>query len=288
MYFELLEQAQTEGKRRYAQWKSELFEQATGGPALKAWSGLAGHANRQELFRCYLDFLVEAIGRGYVDRALLNNATGGGTLAALVVSFLPRHLAAMNTNRLVELWNIAEGIRGYAPWLDSLIAPALLRLRDPKEVEAFVVKTMEFVYQDGSPGWEKYPLLTQVVNLSEYDERFFPGTLRFVTHRVLAVCDRREERELAVAIFPDEIWVASAEPLPEKGPNPSPIPLVLNSEEVRIGEISSAFPGLNTWQHVVASPCGFVVGTCVDSQMLWVGRARSTALEYSKANMRVE
>ncbi len=269
-FHDIVERAQREGRRRHARWRPELYTRVVEGPALRAWAALAPRQNRVERFTAYMDLLVEALGRGVIDRSKLVDPTTGGLLTTILLQHVPKHAAAIDAARLAQLWNLGEGMADHATWIDRLLSAAFGGVTVGQE-EQFLVSMLQRLHAEDAAQWNNQPSV-ETLRLRRHAATFVPGTLRFVTPRVVAVRDRRRDDELAVAVLDDQTWVAGPLDLPTKGSAPSTVPIAMRNAQIRIGEKKLFFPKMTTWQHVVVSPAGFVAATCVDSQHLWLGR----------------
>ncbi|MEM9073378.1 MAG: hypothetical protein AAGE52_33040 [Myxococcota bacterium] len=270
VFHDLVEEADRVGRQRFSRWRPALLKQLAEGPALTLWAQLGRSEEREVRFRAYLDLALEAIGRGVLTSSRIVSPTAGGVLPTLLVRQIPRE--APSVRRMVELWNVGDGLAAHSPWLDRLVAPACDELDTLADLEATLAAVLERLYQAPTPSNAADALRTEVVHLRRHAETFLPGRLRFVTPRILAVRDRRNDDELAIAVLPERTWIAGPLELPIESSAPSEVPVALGPGSVRIGEARGRFEGLTTWQHVVVSPAGFVAATCVDSQRLWIGR----------------
>lgn len=269
-FHQVVERAQAEGRRRHARWRPQLFEQVVEGPALRTWVAMAARSDRVERFVAYMDVLVEALGRGAIDASTLADPTTGGVLTTILLQHVPKHAASIAAPRLSELWNLGEGMADHAPWIDRLLSATFGAVEVGGE-ERFLVDMLQRLHAEGAAQWREQPTV-ETLRLRRHASTFVPGTLRFVTPRVVAVKDRRRDDELAVAVLDDRVWIAGPLTLPAKSSPPSTLPIAMRNAQIRVGERKLLFPKMTTWQHVVVSPAGFVAATCVDSQHLWIGR----------------
>lgn len=269
-FHDVVERAQAEGRRRHARWRPQLYERVVEGPALRAWVSTAACSDRVDRFAAYMDLLVEALGRGAIDASKLADPTTGGLLTTILLQHVPKHAASIPAPRLAELWNLGEGMADHARWIDRLLSAAFGSV-DVGGEERFLVRMLDRLHAESKAQWLQQPSV-ETLRLRQHAASFVPGTLRFVTPRVVAVKDRRRDDELAVAVLDDRVWIAGPLELPTKGSPPSTVPIAMRNAQIRVGEKKLIFPKMTTWQHVVVSPVGFVAATCVDSQHLWIGR----------------
>ncbi len=273
---ELVATARERGRKRHARWRPGVFMQLAESNVRDAWGSLAADPRREERVSAWLDLLIEAMGRGLVDEFTVAGPGSDGVLGLLLLDRLPRELGTLDAARMAELWNLGEALAREPKWIDLTLAQVLERRQTTcAEIESVLTATLETLHApspDTAPDWKGGD--TEVLRIERWAPRFVPGRLRLVRPNVVALRDRESEAELAVSVFADGLTcVTSGASLPDRTTPTSTAAVAFVPGTLRIEDARWRCEGLTAWQHVVVSPAGFAVATCVDSQRLWVARA---------------
>jgi hypothetical protein len=279
----LLERAQSEGPRRFAAWNAEAFAAIAGGPARRLWDRLGpGHPSRGQVMQGYLRLIIEGVGLGFFDRASAAAEASTSLLALCFCRLIPDGLAQIPTSEqlplMVRLWNLGEGLRLEAAWLDRYIAGATSRITDLLQVEETLVEILEPALAGGGSAEWSGPFSVSVLDTRAITPDFLPGRMHLAAPSLVCVHDRRvADRQLGVLLRPEqesrltdlvdclgEVAITGAR-LPE---------VALLDRAVRIARTQVALPFVRQPRGHATAPSGFVVVSAVDSQRLWVVESR--------------
>src|SRR5262245_17546874 len=118
----LLDAHRNEGRRRYAAWDGPLYDAVARGPASALWPALAGQPDAKSVMGGYLRLVQEAVGLGYLRQTEDSPTAATCFLERGLVGLVPRLLPQVPADKrlpaLVNLWNLGEGLRKEAAWVD--------------------------------------------------------------------------------------------------------------------------------------------------------------------------
>lgn len=263
------------GRRQYARLSEDALSSFTSRPtatqpppAHRLWEALTpfpGEVRRQR-FEAWLAAVVEAVGQGLVG--VEDAGSPRGLLARLLHQSIPRE--PTSPARIAELWNIAEGLRSSVAWMDAIVSRTLDELSSLDDLEAHVAQQIRALCDPSARPLDR--LHPMILDCRSHRDDFLPGRLRLITPRVAAVADRLTGAELALAVFPHRTIFAGPVELPASAET-----LLLETSFegycVRLGERRVAWmPMLHAPHASLASPAGFVLATCYDSQRVWLAQ----------------
>lgn len=270
----LLEERSALAARRYAGWSRDAFVRLADAPVTLLASALARVPDAERVLRVYLELLADAFAHGHLDE--------DGLLGALLLREIPHRLPELverATDRdaplhlLAQLYNLGEGLRRGAPWLDAYVASRLPPDLQLTRVDAVVGELLGAVVGPARPRPLRGSLRGDRVDLRACVDTLLPGTLTLLAPRVVCVADR-EEPEVQVAVYvgansePEVLGRVEAHGLPVESR-----PLRLEHQMITLDERTRVFvPGLMAPRAWLAAPAGFLVITAEDSQSVWVVR----------------
>ncbi len=270
------------GSTTYAQWDAQAYARLTR-TASTLWERLGEDGAPQvEALRAYLRLGQEALARGLLipgaeeAEEAEETVEPEGLLARLWLHTIPAQAASVPVEQLpailVDLWNLAQGLRGEGLWLDRAVGPCLDETTALGSVEATIATGLEALFSSGSePDWAR--LWVGSLDLRPVASTFIPGRMHLLAPRVVCIHDRRSEDEcvgLRLGEGGGELLgcIDCGEPHEDSRPLP-PLDWSMRSV-VRIGERAVDLPLLGQVHASLPVPDGYIVASAVDSQRLWV------------------
>jgi hypothetical protein len=266
-----------EGPRRFARWDGELFDTIVAGPTRLLAEGLAGQPDTEAILVSYLEMIQQGVGLALLRPAAAGS--GGWTsflersLVQSVPALLPRVPPGERLSLLVKVWNLGEGLLREPPWLDRYVTARAAELTDLKDIETFLVHTLEPVLVPPPPAAWQGPFAVAVLDLRRLHDEFLPGALGLAAPGVLRVMDRRRPGlEAGVLLRPrgrSELLGLTGS-LGEYAET-TPLPAVTFADgQMTIGGRLVPVPSLRRCQAHAVVRAGFVAACAIDSQRLWI------------------
>lgn len=267
---DLFAEAARAGRRRYANWNDELFEQLCAGPATALATSLEGAAGTEEVVAAYLSIAREAIACHYVTGA---NDT---FFERCLVDLVPDQLALIAPDRrlpaLAKVWNLCEGLAGEPAWLDQYVRARAGDIHNIARLDEFLIEALTPALSPAAPAQWRAPYRVVTLDTRTVDDDFVPGEMRLCAPRVVHITDSRRDVHLAVLLArkgASRLFgpVRNLAEHVEAGAGPD---VVLGDSAVRIGQHSVDLPWLGVSRRYVLAQAGFFVASAVNSQRLWI------------------
>lgn len=198
---QLISGPREKGRRDFARWNENLFQQLCRGPVEYFWEKTGHDIAATE---GYLSVLAEGLGRNYVTQSA--NPTHYQFFAAhfkwrsllefwLVLRIpleFPTMKPADRTTTLARLWNLGENILRDKPWVDPFLLKRYIespaRLVD---VEKQLAVWLERVLKPAPPARWEPPFTVQVIDGRTIRDDFIPGDMHLCAPSVVCIHDRR-------------------------------------------------------------------------------------------------
>ncbi len=194
-----------------------------------------------------------------------------------LLSWAPQGLPALGSAHqlqcLTTLFNLAEGLRAHAGWMDRFVLARAPRALNLEQVEAWLTHELTpLIEPDADVRWHG-SWSARWVDCTPFAPDFLPGRMQLITPTVVSVADRRHPgRALALHVGPGGDHTLLGE-----GPtHPDPfdaqaLPTVeLAPGRVTVGDQQLALPAVQSPREAIAVPSGVVVVSAEDSQRLWL------------------
>ncbi len=269
-----------EGRHLYSAWDSSLFVQLMIGPAQLLFRSIAESVSSRKVVDTYLRLIQEGVGLGLLTTPVGSIDTLAHTLLSYcLLTLIPDQLSLFPEEArlgiLCDTWNLCENISALPRWAEVYLCnQASMNLLNISRLESFLESHISILFNP-NPKWDwTGELITAIIDTKVLDYRFLPGGLHLLTPNVVAIQDRFRDSFLALVIAPkgDSVVLGPFgdrfEPFTEKDP-----PLVVVQSEGAIVEGRHIqLASINQLDSCVASSAGFLVGSAVDSQRLWLVR----------------
>lgn len=261
------------GSTTYAQWDAEAFARLTQ-TARGLWDNLGADGEPQvEALKAYLRLGQEALARGLV---ISEAGEPEGLLDRLWLRTIPAQAASVPVEQLpatlVDLWNLAQGLRGEGLWLDRAVGRCLDEATMLSVVEATIAAGLEQIFSPGAePDWTSLRLVT--ADLREVSSTFVPGRMHLLAPRVACIHDRRRDDEcVGVRLDPDGCELLGSIDCGELHEDSGALPSLDWSHEgaVQIAGRLIRPPLLGQVHASLPVAAGFIVMSAIDSQWLWM------------------
>lgn len=268
-----VEEVAATGRESHRNWTDATYAAFVRGPATRLWKNLdASDADTTATLRAYLTLGVEALARGFISET----GEPDGLLGHLWSDLIPRSAASMSTSQLpsqlVDLWNLGEGLRREAIWLDRVVCRGLDQLDALPDVEATLTAIVESVFsEEGTPAWEIPRVAT--VDCRATIDSFLPGTMHLLAPRVVCIHDRRHRgQHLGLLLDDDGPHVLGHVDCGESFAATRMPPKFSFDRwgQLVLGETPAFLPYIGELYGSLGLGAGHVVATSRSSQRLWV------------------
>jgi hypothetical protein len=200
----LAQSIRSEGARRHARWDDAAF--ARFGPRWigQLWRTLEpqGEQVQARSAGAYLTLVAAGIGAGYLS----DNAGLPRTLLEGLVLRAPWWLAATEPashGRIIaSLWNLADGARREALWMEQYLLARLGEIHDPLELPERVLELLRPALEAQPDARWQGPYGVQVINLADSLPAFLPGRISMLTPSLVRIADRRHDAAVGVLLAP--------------------------------------------------------------------------------------
>lgn len=192
-----------DAKRRHARWDDDVFAQAASWTAGHLWRTLKKHPAkvRDGSMLIYLNAIASGIGCGYITA---RNGTPDTLIEAFVCRLMPRWFAASppktHAGIAVTAWNLAEGARREAAWMEQYLLARVGEFRDPMALEQTALDLLKPVLEPQRDAAWKGPFKVTVVDMAKQAQSFLPGEISMVTPSLVQVGDRRHRTAFGVLL----------------------------------------------------------------------------------------
>jgi hypothetical protein len=282
---DLAQTIRSEGARRYARWDDAVFAHFGQRPASRLWRVLEkrGPEAQARSSGAYLALVAAGIGAGYLG-------CGDGPPRTLLEGFLwrvPAWLAATPSADhgliLASLWNLAEGVRHEALWMEQYLLARLPELDDPLTLPQTVVELLRPALEPQPDVRWHGPYAVQVINLAATLPSFLPGALSMLTPSLVRVADRRHEAAVGVLLAPVQGQAAPAAVSATTcigrmqgaagghTPRTAAVPVSWGRDHVQVGDTRVPLPLMACEPlHTLALASGHLLAVVASSQRLWL------------------
>lgn len=273
----LIDAVRAGSKQRHARWDDGLFETATSWAAGYIWRALknARQDVRERSVLVYLDSVASGIGAGYI-------AAAGGPPGTLMQCFLcgmmPNWFSATppasHAHIAATAWNLAEGARREAVWMEQYLLARASEFRDPMALEKTAVELLKPVIEPQRDAAWQGPFKVMVVDLSARVQNFLPGDISLVTPSLVRIGDRRHETAVGVLLTPGNPQCIG--PMP-RAPSPAAlsaapaVSIAWAADRVTVANVVVPVPLMGCAPlHTLTLANGYVLAVVQNSQRLWV------------------
>jgi hypothetical protein len=271
----LTEGIRAEARQRHARWDDGVFERFVSWQTDYLWRALEKHPEAREgSIQSYLELVAAGIGAGYLAR-------GEGpprTLLEVFVGRMPVWLARSTPEShggiAARAWNLAEGARREAPWIEQYLLARAGELDDPLVLEQKVLELLRPALEPKRAASWMGPFTVTVVDMSQPLPGFLPGELSVLTPSLIRIADRRRRASVGVllaaggqsaCIGPMEGESAAA-PLPAPG-----VAVAWAGDRVTVAGTTVALPLMaGEPLHTLALGNGYLIAVVRNSQRVWV------------------
>lgn len=271
----LIEHVRDDAQRRHARWDDEVYEHWVW-QTEPLWGSLERHGPvvRERSVLDYLELLAAGIGAGYVGMA-------EGAPRTLLEAFLGRlpvwfaRTAADHHARIAATaWNLAEGARREAAWMEQYLLARAHELDEPLLLEQKARALLEPALEPQRDALWKGPFTVTVIKPAQHLQGFLPGELSMLTPSLIRIADRRRPVSVGVLLAPrgqsaciGQMDGTAAALLPA----PPGVPVTWESTHVTVGGVPVALPSMGAKPlHKLALASGYLLAVVENSQRVWV------------------
>jgi hypothetical protein len=271
----LKERVREQARRRHARWDDRLFEHWFGAVE-PLWAALERYAGggRELSILIYLELVAAGIGAGYVTGV-------DGTPRTLMEAFLGRMPAwfartppESHARIAATAWNLAEGARREAVWMEQYLLARVHELGEPLLLEQKTRELLEPALEPQRDAFWKGPFTVTVINPAQQLQGFLPGELSMLTPSLIRIADRRRSVSVGVLLAPkgqsacigrmDGTAAAVASPNTRVG-------VTWASDRVTVAGVTVALPLMACEPlHTLTLPSGYLLAVVANSQRVWV------------------
>jgi hypothetical protein len=273
----LMDGVRADSQQRYARWDDGAFAQAVSWTAGYLWRALRKQPAkvRDRSVLIYLNAVASAIGAGYI-------AGDDGAPRTLMECFLcrlmPTWFAASPPKSHAQIaataWNLAEGARREAAWMEQYLLARAGEFRDPMALEQKALDLLKPVLEPQRDAAWRGPFEVTVVDIAMHAENFLPGEISMVTPSLIRVGDRRHRTAVGVLLTrgsPGCIGRMSGAPeaaVPAAAPAVS---VTWAPDRVTVADAVVPLPLMACAPlHSLTLANGFLLAVVQNSQRLWV------------------
>lgn len=270
------------GRRNYARWNDELYQQICAGPAAFLWEKTAGDLS---VIEAYLSAIGEGIGRGYITQSanpqyhefFQKRFKWRSLLEYWLVLAIPRGLPGVNPNERVpllgKLWNLGENILHDKPWIGPYVLKRSVESHySLLEVEKLLAEWISPLLKSPAPARWQPPFEVRVIDGRVVRDDFIPGEMHFSAPFVACVRDRRFS-DVFGGVFlhePDTPLISHHADLGTHKTEPPAITIEKGVSEMSVNGHRVPLPHLGQIHSQLLFPGGIVLLTAVDSQKIWL------------------
>jgi hypothetical protein len=276
----LRESVRTPARGRHARWDDDVFHRWCGWQADFLWSALerAPAEARERSLLSYLDLVAAGIGAGY----LVGSEGPPATLLEGFLKHLPQWLSATEPLRhaqiVADTWNLAQGARREALWIEQYLLARLPELDDPLRLPAQVLALLRPAL-DPQPDavWSGSYEVSQI-DLAAAAPTFLPGQISLLTPSLVRIKDRRQDLAVGVLLSRQgrSACIGRMEGAHEKAAvRPPQLPVSWGHDHVQVGGTRVPLPLLACEPlHTLALASGHLLAVVASSQRLWLVQPR--------------
>lgn len=271
----LKESVREQAKRRYARWDERVYEHWVWQTEY-LWSSLESQTgkSRERSILTYLDLVAAGIGAGYVGLS-------DGAPRTLLEAFLgkmpiwfARAPAVSHATIAATAWNLAEGARREALWMEHYLLARMHEVSDPLLLEQTVRELLEPALEPQREATWTGPFTVTVVPLSPPLPGFLPGELSMLTPSLVRIADRRRALSVGVLLSPGGQSTCIGQMDGASMVEPAPVhsvPVSWGADRVTVAGTTVALPLMACEPlHTLTLASGYVLAVLPNSQRLWV------------------
>lgn len=274
----LLESVRQRASRAHARWQDSLFQRLTDRPSQYLWRALEKQkaAVRERSLLGYLELVAAGIGGGY----LTGEEASPRTLLEGFLGRLPYWLArtdpAGHAQLITSIWNLAEGARREALWMEQYLLARISDLSDPLKLEAQALALLRPALEPQPQARWCGPYEVRQIPLAEALPAFLPGEISLLTPSLVRIADRRQGESVGVLLAaPGAGESACIGPMqgghPALTPPPPPVSVSWSHDHVKVGDTVVPLPLMACEPlHTLTLPGGHLLAVLKSSQRLWV------------------
>jgi len=273
----LQDNVRTHSKRRHARWDDAVFEHWVSWQTDYLWRTLEKHAGRarERSILTYLELVAAGIGAGYL-------ASSDGEARTLMEAFLgkmPMWFTSTQPERHAGIaataWNLAEGARREAQWMEQYLLARAQELDDPMLLEQRTLELLKPVLEPPRDATWQGPFKVTVVEIAPLLQSFLPGELSMLTPSLIRIADRRHPSSVGVLLAPQgkSTCIGRMDGLPALAVSPPParVPVRWAGDRVTVASTTVALPLMACEPlHTLALASGYLLAVVRNSQRLWV------------------
>jgi len=278
----LMESIRAAGARRHARWDDQVFASYCQQHGSRLWEALAGEgaATQAGSVTSYLTVVAAGIGAGYLAQegdappSLLQGLLG------LAVAWLTRSGPAHHAQIMTSLWNLADGARREAQWMEQYLLARLADFHDPLRLQEQAAQLLRPALEPQPDARWQEPYRVETIHLAQGLPSFLPGRISMLTPSLVRIGDRRHDTAAGVLL------TAAAAPgapqaaacigrMPgthEEYPAPSAAVTVRwGRDHVQVGDTRVPLPLMACEPlHTLALASGHLLAVVANSQRLWL------------------
>jgi hypothetical protein len=264
----------------HARWDDELYARLIAGPCGQLWHALETQPEgvRERSVLSFLTLVASGIGAGCISdgppRTLLAGLVGN------LVPWLLRTDPACHAGIVASIWNLAQGARGEALWMEQYLLARLAELDDPLCLPAQAAQLLRPALEPQPDARWQGPFEAQQIDLAQTLPDFLPGQITMVTPSLARIADRRREVSVGVLLSPwrQETPVSSAacigrmrETQATLPPRIAHVPVSWGRDHVTAGGTRVPLPLMACEPlHTLALASGHLLAVVQSSQRLWL------------------
>jgi hypothetical protein len=278
-YEAIIESVRAEAKQRHARWDDAVFAEYIGWEPGYIWRALDKQSAkiRERSVRIYLNLIASGVSAGY----LATRASEPQTLAEFFISVrMASWLARVPPGKHAEVaataWNIAEGARNQASWIEQYLLARAREFDDPLKLEQKALELLKPVIEPQADAVWKGPFTVTVIDIGKSIEGFLPGAMSMITPSLIRVEDRRRKSAAGVLLLPggESRCIGRMNGEPSGGGLAAPEPdqtVAWSADSVAVGDAIVELPLMACKPlHTFALPGGYLLAAVQNSQRLWV------------------
>jgi hypothetical protein len=265
---------------RHARWDDELYARIVAGPSTLLWRALEEQpaAVRECSVLSYLTLVASAVGAGCITEGPPRTLVAGfiGRLVPWLALTDPAHHAGIVAN----IWNLAQGARGEALWMEQYLLARLAELDDPLRLPEQAAQLLRPALEPQPDARWEGPFEAQQIDLAQTLPDFLPGQITMVTPSLARIADRRHDVSVGVLLSPWRHGTCAnstacigrmQETQATVPPRPAHVPVSWGRDHVTAGGTRVPLPLMACEPlHTLALASGHLLAVVQSSQRLWL------------------
>lgn len=277
----LMESIRASGARRHARWDEQVFARYCQQHASRLWEALApaGAAVQARAVTSYLTVAAAGIGAGYLAEDAAPPSLLQGLLG-LAVGWLSGSAPAQHAQIMTSLWNLADGARREALWMEQYLLARLADFKEPLRLQEQAAQLLRPALEPQPDARWQEPYRVETIPLAQALPSFLPGRISMLTPSLVRIADRRHDTAAGVLLA-----AAAAPGVPQAAAcigrmpgsyaeYPAPAAAVAvrwGRDHVQVGETRVPLPLMACEPlHTLALASGHLLAVVANSQRLWL------------------